>query len=150
MPGRLCKVCGSEKRAKIVVCDGVALYTFPKRCGACAKTNKTSKTPGVKPRPRVEKPKKKVVHKRQRRHERLKNAPGGPYDPIRYVDRVEYYGFQCAYCTVEPATTLDHCIPVSRGGSNWPANIRPACASCNTEKGSLLLMKEWVPPNRRN
>jgi 5-methylcytosine-specific restriction endonuclease McrA len=31
---------------------------------------------------------------------------------------------------------------VSRGGSNWPANIQLLCAWCNRSKGAKL-MEEW-------
>jgi 5-methylcytosine-specific restriction endonuclease McrA len=27
-------------------------------------------------------------------------------------------------------------IPLSVGGTNWPANLRPACRSCNSAKGA--------------
>jgi hypothetical protein len=30
----------------------------------------------------------------------------------------------------------DHVKPLARGGSNWPANLRPACKSCNSRKGA--------------
>lgn len=39
----------------------------------------------------------------------------------------------CAYC-VRPARTLDHFIPVSRGGRTEPGNLVPACKSCNSKK----------------
>lgn len=47
---------------------------------------------------------------------------------------------ECVYCG-KPLTrrevTRDHVIPESRGGSNERYNIAPACADCNSEKGSL-------------
>lgn len=55
--------------------------------------------------------------------------------------RVAYYGHQCAYCR-GPYETLDHVIPLARGGTNWPSNLRPCCRLCNTRKGTLLL-HEW-------
>lgn len=43
----------------------------------------------------------------------------------------------CAYCEapLSGGYTVDHVIPLSRGGSNWPGNLACACAFCNTSKG---------------
>jgi 5-methylcytosine-specific restriction endonuclease McrA len=48
--------------------------------------------------------------------------------------RIDLFGGMCAYCRVKPCEHVDHVIPLSRGGSNWPANLRPACADCNLRK----------------
>lgn len=51
--------------------------------------------------------------------------------------RVEYHGWRCLYCKkilTLSTLTLDHLIPITRGGSNWPSNIAPACKSCNSKK----------------
>jgi 5-methylcytosine-specific restriction endonuclease McrA len=32
--------------------------------------------------------------------------------------------------------SIEHRIPLSRGGSNWPANLAPACKTCNSSKGT--------------
>lgn len=55
--------------------------------------------------------------------------------------RIAFYGHRCAYCG-GPYDHLDHVIPLSRGGSNWPANIRPSCEHCNLSKGAKLIT-EW-------
>lgn len=47
----------------------------------------------------------------------------------------------CVYCG-GVAHTRDHVIPLSRGGTNAPDNLVPACRPCNGEKGSLLV-DEW-------
>lgn len=47
--------------------------------------------------------------------------------------RIEYYGHKCWMCGA-PWTCIDHVKPLSLGGSNWPANLRPACRSCNARK----------------
>jgi HNH endonuclease/Terminase large subunit, T4likevirus-type, N-terminal len=45
-------------------------------------------------------------------------------------------GPPCVYCGA-PATTVDHVMPVSRGGAELdPANCVPACADCNGRKGA--------------
>lgn len=146
-PGRHCTVCGREKTPKIEEVEGVYIYTFPKRCKFCHGKNKTSKTPWVF-RPR--RPSTPPPDRKTRRKERLKNAAGGPYESSRYIGRVILYGFMCAYCVNTPADNLDHAVPISRGGSNWPSNIYPSCARCNTEKGDKILYKEWTPPRLRN
>lgn len=49
--------------------------------------------------------------------------------------RWEYYGHKCYICLL-PATETDHVIPVSKDGTNWPANLRPICKTCNVRKGN--------------
>jgi 5-methylcytosine-specific restriction endonuclease McrA len=51
--------------------------------------------------------------------------------------KLAYWGGRCWIagpgCTVEP-TTWDHVKPLSKGGAHCLANLRPACASCNSSK----------------
>lgn len=61
-----------------------------------------------------------------------RNAPGF-YTHEQFNARWDYYGGLCWLCG-EPANTIDHVIPVSSGGTNWPANLRPACQPCNSGK----------------
>jgi 5-methylcytosine-specific restriction endonuclease McrA len=49
--------------------------------------------------------------------------------------RWDLWGGLCWLCGKE-ANGLDHVKPLAKGGSNWPANIRPACGSCNSSKGA--------------
>lgn len=49
------------------------------------------------------------------------------------LQRVALYGGRCYYCG-EAADTIDHRIPICRGGTNLPANLVPACRSCNSRK----------------
>ena len=54
-------------------------------------------------------------------------------------------GACCAYCKVPlslKTATIDHVIPVSKGGSRWSlANMVLACHACNNEKGDRDLME---------
>lgn len=47
----------------------------------------------------------------------------------------------CAYCG-DPATTVDHVVPLVRGGTNWEGNLAPACRKCNGSKAGYLVI-EW-------
>lgn len=46
-------------------------------------------------------------------------------------------GFTCHYCGVFGANTIDHLIPLSRGGNNSRSNLVVACEECNMTKGNL-------------
>lgn len=51
----------------------------------------------------------------------------------------------CHYCgraVGSHALTLDHVVPLIRGGRSVRANVVPACKDCNTEKRSQLPW-EW-------
>ncbi|MGH9252819.1 MAG: HNH endonuclease [Acidimicrobiales bacterium] len=52
--------------------------------------------------------------------------------------RYDVRGQRCAIridgvCTLW-ATTVDHIIPVSEGGTDHPSNLRPACRECNSSR----------------
>lgn len=76
----------------------------------------------------------------QIRYGRRRGAPGYATSE-QVLARIAFYGGCCAYCG-GAYEHLDHVIPISRGGSNWPANLRPACEKCNTQKNDKTLL-EW-------
>lgn len=53
---------------------------------------------------------------------------------------------RCYYCgrpTPARELTMDHIVPLVRGGRSTRGNVVPACKECNTRKKSLLPM-EWA------
>lgn len=56
-----------------------------------------------------------------------------------------FHGHQCYYCFEGgKPITLDHVIPLARGGSHVRENGLPSCKSCNCKKSSKLI-SEWRP-----
>ncbi len=45
-------------------------------------------------------------------------------------------GHKCVYCGATERLTIDHKVPISRGGQTKTANLLTACHSCNSSKGN--------------
>lgn len=60
-------------------------------------------------------------------------------------ERAECCVLYCWYCNcllTEETSSLDHVIPLSRGGSDRPQNVVPSCKRCNSAKGNKTI-PEW-------
>lgn len=49
----------------------------------------------------------------------------------------------CAYCLTVAPLTMDHYLPLSRGGQHTPANVVAACRPCNSSKKARTV-EEWI------
>ncbi len=73
-----------------------------------------------------------TVARTNRRRTRLLQAAGrATAEQIRA--RVVLFGGKCWVCG-DSSTAVDHVIPLSKGGTNWPSNLRPICKPCNSRK----------------
>jgi 5-methylcytosine-specific restriction endonuclease McrA len=93
-------------------------------------------------------PEQDLANKRRAKHRRRALNSKGTYTETQLQARINFYGRRCYLCgcdwnalptktnvsSGEFWKTIDHVIPLSRGGSNWPANLRPACSDCNLSK----------------
>jgi 5-methylcytosine-specific restriction endonuclease McrA len=53
----------------------------------------------------------------------------------QWLEVLEEFGHRCAYCLCgDQKLTMDHVIPVAKGGEHVRENIVPACKSCNSRK----------------
>lgn len=57
-------------------------------------------------------------------------------------DLKRIYGSECWKCGTRENISLDHVIPVSKGGNHSIGNMMSLCRSCNSSKGNRLLV-EW-------
>lgn len=79
---------------------------------------------------------------RTNRKQREAAAPGINYTERRkLLARWIRQGRACAYCPAL-ATTMDHVIPLIRGGTNYEGNLAPCCKRCNSSKAGQLTT-EW-------
>lgn len=61
-------------------------------------------------------------------------VPAGAYRAVLALE-------DCVYCGAI-ATTVDHIVPLARGGWEHTSNLVPSCGSCNSSKCDSLL-HEW-------
>lgn len=74
-------------------------------------------------------------------------AAAGRATPEQVQARIAVFGGMCWMCKVKPYEEIDHVIPLSKGGTNWPSNLRPACRTCNRWKWDRVI-HETIPPYR--
>lgn len=88
-------------------------------------------------------PSEHIVYRLNRRKKQHNIA--GECTPSQIEARFRYHGNHCVYCGGK-AQHVDHMIPVSRGGTNWPSNLVPACHSCNSRKARKTFKeyKVWL------
>ncbi|MGA2477054.1 MAG: HNH endonuclease, partial [Terriglobia bacterium] len=78
------------------------------------------------------------------RRARVAGAPGAT-SPAEWQAILARFGRCCAYCgSDEPRLHRDHVVALAAGGSNWPANLVPACRSCNSRKGTKPLAEFYA------
>lgn len=69
----------------------------------------------------------------------LRKQAKGSFTKEQFFLRCEYYEWCCYLCGTKVSidtVNIEHRIPLSRNGTNWPANLAPACPECNNRKGS--------------
>jgi 5-methylcytosine-specific restriction endonuclease McrA len=79
-----------------------------------------------------------------RNYRALKKNAVGTFSLEEWVLLKVQYGNKCPRCNKnEPdiKLTVDHIIPLSKGGSNLIENIQPLCVSCNSYKSNRYIVK---------
>lgn len=76
------------------------------------------------------------LNTRNRRAAKLK--AGGVHTPEDISRIMEDQRGRCAYCrrSIRKSHHVDHIIPLSKGGSNWPKNLQLTCKACNLKKNA--------------
>jgi len=75
--------------------------------------------------------------RRQRRRALEKQAEGS-FTTVEWLHVKRQQNNQCAHCRIVADLTIDHILPLNRGGSNYISNIQGLCLSCNSRKQDRL------------
>lgn len=58
---------------------------------------------------------------------------------VRTLRKAIRYGLvRCAHCGASDSLTVDHIVPVSKGGGSGRGNLQVLCSACNQAKGNTL------------
>lgn len=91
----------------------------------------------------------KKIEQRHRRIARLhgQNEFDLPKDFIKMLRDIQ--NNRCAYCSIKSdKLTVEHVLPLSRGGKHHINNIVLACATCNYSK-HIKTLEEWLEHNKK-
>ena len=75
-------------------------------------------------------------HNRKARH----LSAAGQCSREQWIAKCFLWGWRCYLCSASltPQTVqVEHRIPLAKGGTNWPANLAPACGRCNMSKHDI-------------
>lgn len=75
-------------------------------------------------------------------------ASGGSYTRSEWRRLCDYYDHRCVCCGKQlQRLTVDHVIPLSKGGRNTISNLQPLCRSCNSKKHDKAIdYRTTLPP----
>lgn len=121
-PSEPCSIagCARRRRYRNGLCQGHYAIPFTRRWGRAWRKANPDKV-------------KATYH---RRRAAKKDAPVNDLTAQQWIGIKAAYRWCCAYCHRKRPLTMDHVIPLSRGGPHTASNIVPACRSCNSRKGA--------------
>lgn len=79
----------------------------------------------------------------KRRRRAREHGARGSWTWSEFMAIARRFDYCCAYCGEKPERLdPDHVVPLSRGGTDTPSNLLPACMLCNSSKCAMTL-PEW-------
>lgn len=122
--------CAGGRRNKCTTCEGRWKYANHREA-SIATVRKYQKTH----------PEAHRIRKRAADRKRRGQSYGPGVSAAEYRKIIEVFAGLCAYCGGK-ADTMDHVIPLSRGGEHSASNLVPACKPCNFSKHNKT-PEEW-------
>jgi 5-methylcytosine-specific restriction endonuclease McrA len=124
-----CEKCGLEKPLKMFAVKRNGTWLFVVRCRACRKL--------AKPFHRFWRKLSPEIRERNRMARRARAANSPVIIPFTKSEIIKRDGLNCYLCgkfLTFKSATIDHVIPLSRGGFHCASNAKIACRRCNNEK----------------
>lgn len=75
-----------------------------------------------------------IEHRSQSREYRLRKLGLGRLTDADWAEVIAKYGDRCLCCGTRKRITVDHVVPLSKGGANAKHNVQPLCLPCNSRK----------------
>lgn len=79
--------------------------------------------------------------KRRADHVRRARLAGGEVYVVTDKDMRRLKSSPCQKCSATENITIDHIIPIARGGRHSIGNLQPLCGRCNSQKNTKLWME---------
>lgn len=139
--GALVKQCSQCSQVKPLD-DYCLVYRYGKQCRmqpcrACTRLNGKG---------RMRDPQKSLDIQNRRRARMAGVATIEKIDRTAIIERDASTCYLCLRVLTKKEITLDHVVPLTRGGSHTYDNLRVCCRPCNTRKKSQLLQElSWLP-----
>jgi len=70
---------------------------------------------------------------------RKRNPKIGKIDKKQWEEKLKRLGGKCQMCGSTEDITIDHIIPLSKGGTNHIDNLQPLCRRCNSRKQNKIM-----------
>lgn len=145
--GGICKPCCRLRRRRYCKANREKINTYRRKVywddpdAARAKMRKQAAKPADRERERLyrlayAKSHRAAYNARQRRRRARHAACEGSHTAADVAAVYEQQNGLCAYCETELGGSfhVDHVVPLSKGGTDWPDNLAVACATCNLTK----------------
>lgn len=144
---RTCNTCGVRRSIEAYHCGSLYKRGRSPKCRSCCAADRREWAEANQEL--LDERAKAYRHKRRAMLAKSGFAHGLTRAKIR-----SWQGDDCAYCGVEMdfnvrgrispprKATIDHIVPIARGGGHVPENVTLCCSRCNSSKGSKTL-EEW-------
>lgn len=127
-----CSVCGNKKRCVIGKANKYCSRLCADRGRRLPKEELKKRARERVNRYRRTHPEKTIAWKHKRRA--LEMGADGQFSSEEWVLLKKKHGNRCALCRNDKKLTVDHIIPLCKGGTNYIENIQPLCMPCNSKK----------------
>ena len=77
--------------------------------------------------------------------EAMRRAAPGKVTAAEWKEILAFYGHRCGRCERSQNLSMDHYLPLAKGGTNTWDNVWPLCMSCNRRKHATMPKPDVLP-----